>query len=199
MSEIIDLEKLEKKAFMSYHQDGLLDILLSIVPLCMGISALTGNYLFIILIGIIALPWKSVKKAITVPRLGFVEFSKERKSKEKKKILMLNLALTLSAVAGLLVFMAWQSNGLIRKGAISLGLTPLGVTLASLVLVLAWLTGLKRMYAYSLLILVTFIICQLLDIYQGFALVLSGSIILISGIFILILFIRKYPLRINQV
>ena len=199
MTENINLKGIEQKAYMSYHQDGLLDIVIGLVPLFMGISALTGNYLFIILLALIGISWKAAKKTITVPRLGYVEFSEKRKSKEKKKMQILTIAFTLSAIAGVGVFMAWESSGLLRQWAISLGLTPLGLTMASLVFVISLLTGLKRMYAYSLLILVTFIAFQLLGISHRIALVLSGGIILTSGITVLILFIRKYPLRTKEV
>ncbi len=92
-----------------------------------------------------------------------------------------------------------RNNDLIRQELLSFGITPLGLNLAIIILAISLLTEVKRLYAYSLLTLLTFITLQLLGITHRLALVLSGSMILIAGIIILILFIRKYPLRTKEV
>jgi len=107
MTEKINLKKIEKKAWKSYHQDGLWDIFLGLILLNFGIAPIleeiTGiTYLlsYIIILGVAFIIFHGGKKYITIPRLGRAGFSTARKSKTKKS----SLVLVISVLLGLIVF-----------------------------------------------------------------------------------------------
>ena len=104
----ISLKELEKKAFRSVFQDGLWDIFIgflftqfAIAPLLsdQGFSdfwssaALLPVYLIVLALVMIG------KKNVVVPRLGFVQFNKTRKSKIKILILMTTIILLFGIIA----------------------------------------------------------------------------------------------------
>ncbi len=87
----ISLKELEKKAFTSYHQDGLLDIFLGIGIIVFGLGMATDQFYFGSIMPAILFPlWAAAKKAITIPRIGLVNFSPERKIRIKIEVLFLS-------------------------------------------------------------------------------------------------------------
>ncbi len=85
MSENIDLKSLEKKAWTSYFQDGLYDILLGCFFLGIGFNYFFSNliaYSFFSIGGLIFL--FIGKKYIVLPRLGRARFGQKRKLNIKR-------------------------------------------------------------------------------------------------------------------
>ena len=78
----IDLKEIEKKAFTSYHQDGLIEIFVGIVFILYGSVLLADKA------GLIGLCWLPAalivpfKKKVTVPRMGYVTFHSSRKTRQ---------------------------------------------------------------------------------------------------------------------
>ena len=107
MSDKINLKALERKAYLIYHEDGLLDIGIGAVLAWIGLVALVEMdipfYLWYIIGASI---WTTAKKQITVPRIGYVEFRETRKGRIRRLILLFLLVLTVIMVAGVLVFRA---------------------------------------------------------------------------------------------
>ena len=76
------LSEIEKKTYMSYHQDGLIDIFVGIYVLLFGSGILLNSvadfstwFIFPAIFPAIMVPiWISVKKQITMPRIGYVKF-----------------------------------------------------------------------------------------------------------------------------
>lgn len=113
MTTNIDLNAVERKAFRSYFQDGLWDIILGLILLQgvvetifyrlgwseTAVTLVAFTYATLILIGFIA-----VKKYVVTPRLGIVNFGPARKSKQKAVILIFSLSLLL----GVIVFAAFE-------------------------------------------------------------------------------------------
>ena|GEM_PF-4152315 len=86
MTQNIDLKELERKAYLSYHGDGLLDIFLGLIIVFFSVGIATD----ILFIGSIFPPlgvpvFALIKRSLTVPRIGFVHFSGERKARNRKK------------------------------------------------------------------------------------------------------------------
>ena len=86
----IDLSNVERKTYLSFHQDGLLDILIGIFILGLGISMSGLHFLLTFIIMFVFTTsidsfW-NVKKSVIYPRLGYVNFSPERRAKEKRKL-----------------------------------------------------------------------------------------------------------------
>ena len=78
-----DLKEIERRAYMSYHQDGLLDIFAGLYVLGFGLG-LFMDVVWDFGMGVIILPggfiavavsiWIAAKRRITMPRIGFVNF-----------------------------------------------------------------------------------------------------------------------------
>ena len=78
-----NLREIEKKAYMAYHQDGLLDIVVGVYVLGFGLGIFMDviwDFSFgmgiipAILIAVILPIWIAAKRKITMPRIGFVKF-----------------------------------------------------------------------------------------------------------------------------
>ena len=79
MNGKINLKNIERKAYTSYHQDGILDILIAIFILSFVAWILTDMvWLGWIFYLIAASIYAAAKRAITVPRIGFVKFPQHR-------------------------------------------------------------------------------------------------------------------------
>jgi hypothetical protein len=197
------LREIEKKAYMSYHQDGLLDIVVGFYVLAFGLGVVADKILEFgfgtitpaILVAIVLPIWVQAKRTITMPRIGFVKFG----TRGSNKLFALLLGL---AVAGLGVFMLfgiflatgqigrpWWLEILFQYGMIWIGLGA--AVIGSL---FAYTMGLKRLHGYGLLSFALLAGGYFLSIPFEYLLLVIGSVIIASGAVLLIQFIRKYPL-----
>ena len=102
------LREIEKRTYMSYHQDGLIDIFLGIYVLLFALGILlknlTDSSMWTVAPGIfpaIMLPiWISVKKRITMPRIGYVKFGTRRGG----KLLAVIIGLMVAGLGAFMVF-----------------------------------------------------------------------------------------------
>jgi hypothetical protein len=188
---------------MSYHQDGLLDIFVGIYILLfdLGILLLTVadfSTWFIIpaIIPAIMIPiWISVKKRITMPRIGYVNFG----VRGANKLIAIFLGL---AVAGLGVFMVFGFGAFMGEGwaltlrdfLISNSMIIIGISAATISSLFAYTMGLRRLYGYGLLTLALFFTGYFVVIPFEYFLVTIGLVTIISGCVLLMRFIQKYPL-----
>jgi hypothetical protein len=196
------LREIEKKAYMSYHQDGLLDIVIGLYALSFGLGIIadkTLEYGFAtimpaIMIAIVLPIWIHAKRKITMPRIGFVKFG--TRGSNKLFALLLGLAIAGLGVSMLFAFMAMGQNGrpfwldiLFQYGVIWIGLGA--AVIGSL---FAYTMGLKRLHGYGLLTLALFASGYFLRIPFEYLLLAIGSVIIASGAALLTQFIRRYPL-----
>jgi hypothetical protein len=203
MNEIINLKDLERKAFRSVFQDGLWDIFIGFLFTQFAIapflsqrglgdfwsSAVLFPIYMIVLAGVMLM-----KKYVVAPRLGMVQFSKKRKSKFKKLILIINVILVIGIIAGM--FFVDLSNLNIKW------LFPATFSLILLIgfSVTAYLLDLTRFYIYGAMNCLAVVVGELLYQFAGavhhglpIAFGVTSSIMIIVGIVLLVNFIRKYP------
>jgi hypothetical protein len=197
------LREIEKKAYMSYHQDGLLDIFLGLYALAFGLGIIADKVLEFsfaaimpgILIAIVLPIWLQAKRKITMPRIGYVNFG----TRGSNKLFALLLGLS---VAGLGVFFLftmatfqdgrpeWVETILFQYGMIWVGLGA--AVIGSL---FAYTMGLKRLHGYGLLTLALFVSGHFLGFPFEYLLLVIGSLIIASGTVLLVQFTRRYPLQ----
>jgi uncharacterized integral membrane protein len=201
MTKQTTLREIEKKAYMSYHQDGLLDIVIGLYALAFGIGIIIDRLFDLsfaaimpaILISIVLPIWIQAKRKITMPRIGFVKFG----ARGSNKLFAVFLGL---AVAGLGVFfvftLASVQNGKIVwiDALFQYGLIVIGLGAAVIGSLFAYTMGLKRLHGYGLLTLALFASGHFLSIPFEYLLLAIGSIIIASGAALLAQFIRRYPL-----
>jgi hypothetical protein len=192
MSKPVDLKVLEHKAFLSYHEDGILDLYLGFMLVWISILIVILPEFFIFLVGsfVALIPaYTESKKSITVPRLGYVEFSTKRRVKTRNLILVFVI---LSILANILGMVAWLipaiGNLIVRYHLIIFG----GVG-AAIFLLIAYGTGIRRFYGYGLIVFVSFIGSHLFLPSILFPLFALGIAMIIVGGILLYKFTRKYP------
>lgn len=206
MSDKIDLNALERKAYLAYYEDGLFDMGIGAAIAWISGVALTELdfpfYLWYIL-GVSV--WTSAKNQITVPRMGYVKFRETRKGRVRKLIYVFILVLTLIMLAGVLLFksaVALETPGwifVIREyGDIMFGAILLGGGLMSV----GYTTEVKRFTYYGIAAFTLHLLNHFLtvnptwDIWQDMAPVnlLIGLVMLGNGYMHLRRFKEKYPL-----
>ena len=130
-----------------------------------------------------------------MPRIGYVKFG----VRGANKLMAIFLGVV---VAGLGVFMVFGLGASMGQGwAVTLrnliipnSMIIIGVGAASVSSLFAYTMGLKRLYAYGLLILVSFFTGHFTTIPFEYLLLAIGLVTIINGFVILMRFIRKYPL-----
>ena len=197
------LREIEKKTYMSYHQDGLLDIFVGVYILLVGtgiflLTMTDFNMWFIIpaIFPAIMIPlWISAKKRITMPRIGYVKFG----VRGVNKMMAIFLGLTVVGLGAFMVFGLGASMGegwalTLRDFLISNSMIIIGIGAITISSLFAYTMGLKRLYGYGMLTFVLFFTGYFLAIPFEYFVVTIGLVIIISGFVLLMRFIRKYPI-----
>lgn len=194
MSYELDMKEIERQVYLSYTEDGLIDIAIGVVIAAWGLMLTQEPNGLIGLLGLLGLGiWYMGKRLITIPRIGIIEPS------QKMERRLTNMAVFL-VVLGLLIFvgiLVMRSIGVVEFTNYTLAI--LGLVLAGGVAVLAFLLNAPRIYVYAVIIFVSFaggeILAQYITSVDAFALAVmaGGGLILIAGITVLIRFLRKYP------
>jgi len=202
MNKNASLNEVEKKTYMSYHQDGLIDIFVAVYVLLFGLGILLRTVTdfstwFVIpaIFPAVMVPiWMSAKKRITMPRIGYVKFG----VRGANKLMAVFIGLM---VAGLGTFMAftfastqWSWASMLRDLLISNGMIIMGIGTAAISGLFAYTMGLKRLYAYGLLALALFLTGHFITFPLEYVLLTIGFVVLINGFVLLARFIRKSPL-----
>jgi len=206
MNEKIDLKALERKAYLTYHEDGLLDLGIGAVLAWIAMVALVElNFPFYLWYIIGVSIWTTAKKQITVPRIGYVIFRETRKGRGRRLITVFMLILTLIMVAGVLglrAALATETPGwilVIRDyGDILFGAVLLGGGLISV----GYTTCVNRFTRYGVAAFMLHVLNHFItvnpiwDIWQEMAPVnlLLGLVMLGNGYMLLRRFKKKYPL-----
>lgn len=196
-----NLREVEKRTYMSYHQDGLIDIFVGVYVLLFGLSIwlfTLGEFSmwFIIpaiFVAIMAPIWVSVKKKITMPRIGYVKFG----IKGANKLLAIFIGLMVVGLGAFMVIsfantQAWVQA--LRDLIIPNSMIIIGVGAAAISVLFGYTMGLNRLYAYGLLTLLAFVIGYFIIIPFAYILLLLGFVIIVNGFVLMISFVRKYPL-----
>ena len=191
VGEKIDLKEIERRAYLSYHQDGLVDIFMGLAFLVFGAPILYDPGMVAVggIIAVVPVMYAAVKKAITIPRLGYVKFASQRRNKTRIVVLFLVVAGVLGNVAGVFAL-------IYRPFVIFLVenyMMVIGVVGAAIFSLVAYLSEIKRFYAYGAMVLIVFPSGYVVHTSLQYHLVLMGVLMLLSGVGLLYRFLRKYP------
>jgi len=137
--------------------------------------------------------WKPIRQRLVEPRLGYVEFTKQRTRKNRINLILINLFGVLTLMVGLGVFFSFRdfSGSDLGKTLIP-GLPALLLAVAAMIAAQA--LSLKRFLLYAgVLALLGF-----LTVIQGWkpdlAMTGGGIVVSFSGLFLLFRFLRKHPI-----
>lgn len=196
MSQSADFRKLEQKAYLSYHQDGLIDLIIGSIVLCIAISEATDSSIWNLIALLLIFAYMPLKRRITFPRLGYVKFNVKRGGVNMRLAGVVAIGvLVISLVSILVLLLSGKSSS--SPLILAMRQSPLlvyallgfiGFGLAGLVL------RLPRLFLYALLSLVMMISGHLLNLPLWLPFLLLGGTILAIGAVLLIGFLRRYPI-----
>ena len=209
---VFNLTDIEKKAYRSTFQDGIWDIFLGSTLMTLAICALLSNrgmpegrqMTVLIVLQAAALVFFIVgKKCITVPRMGFVKFGPQRKSKIRKS----RTVLLASVVAGVAVFLV----ALLAMRGSSAGrprlmiFLPLAWMVNAIVVfsLLAYYLDCTRLYAYGVLFAMPVPLDMAIKKFAGVnlspvTLAIPATVMLVVGMVLLLGFLRQYPRSVEE-
>lgn len=186
------ISNIEKMAFKSYWDDGLLDIMLGLVLLVLGITWWQGVAVFgAIFPAVCVSMWSPLRKRLIEPRMGYVEFSGKRNLEARTFRFGLAAFFAGSMAFGLVIFFLFE-NSLPTKASEWIAGFPL-VLIAIPALFFALFTRCLRFAAYTFLLLLAGLTIVLMgwDPHIGF--MGSGIVITASGLMILARFLTRHP------
>jgi hypothetical protein len=204
MTKEPNLKEIERRAYMSYHQDGLLDIFAGLYILGFGLGIFMDviwDFGFGVIImpgGLIAVAfpiWIAAKRKITMPRIGFVKFGPEGGT---SKIMAIFIGLAVAGLGAFFVFTLATFQGgsrhwldlIFQNGMLIVGFGSLAVCI-----LFGYSMGLKRLYAYGLLAMIVLVIGHFMGIFFAYILLALGITVITTGVALLIGFVKKYPLQ----
>ena len=202
MTKEPNLKEIERKAYTSYHQDGLLDIFAALYILGFGIGIFMdvlwdfsfGVILPGILVAVVLPLWIAAKRKITMPRIGYVNFG----TRGANKLTAVFLGLMVAGLGAFFAFtMATSQEGLrqwldliVQNGMLIVGFGTLAISA-----LFGYSMGLKRLYAYGLLAAIALVTGHFVGIFFAYILMALGATVMVAGFALLINFVRKYPLK----
>ncbi|MFX0069095.1 MAG: hypothetical protein ACFFA1_08200 [Promethearchaeota archaeon] len=205
----IDLKRIERKMYTSYHQDGLIDIWSGLFVVFFGIGIITEMvWLGGVWAAIFVAGYASLKKSITMPRLGYVEFASGSKSQRWVRLLLLSGVLVLVGAFVATTF-TWLFNGspspifgFIRQNFELI----LGLGGSAVIGLVGYILGVRRFYIYAILGVLIFTVGHLVLVSLGLfpgssstlfgsSILVLGALILAPGLVVLLRFLRRYPLK----
>ena len=200
MSQSADLQKLEQRAYLSYQQDGLLDLIIGTAILALGLNEAMDTTIWTFVAIMLIIAYVPLKKRITFSRIGYVEFNVKRRGLNMFVVGAVAILVLVLLLVGMLVILLPSNTS---SSALLLGIRKSPLMLYALIGFIGFglaglISGIRRLYIYALLSVVITLSAHLLNlpIYVPF-LVLSGTILTIGAIF-LVRFLRRYPLALEE-
>jgi hypothetical protein len=185
MTQKFNLKSLEKKAWTSYFQDGLLDIFFGLMMVSAGVRAVTIWSYLIMVAAVLVLPLG--KTFITIPRMGNVKFRSERMARQKKVMFVIGIALLATAAVLVITLLGNYLPPKEIRAAVQ------GIMFILIFSAIAYFMDFNRLYIYGLLFAVGAVLWELFGIPAGpVAFIVSGIVALTIGLIYLVKFLLKY-------
>jgi hypothetical protein len=187
--------QLRRQAYLAYHQDGLIDLVLGLGIMGFGLMLLTGNIVFHVLAWMPAIFYIPIKNYVTVPRFGYVEFDSARRTSNLKLAWVAGVAVLLLLLAAD-IWIAGDTmppglQGLLRRyDMLIIG----GLLLALPLAILGAITGLRRLLLYALVLLGGILVGIRLEVSPPLYVIGLGALFFASGFVLMVRFLRRYPL-----
>jgi len=197
MGERIDLDEIERRAYLSYHEDGLIDIVLGIG---LFIASLWAYVEMIYLMGgmIVSLTpmYMGMKKKYTFPRIGEVTFSTNRTRRSQNSMTFLVIMNVIGVLGALVFWMPFSGDTRPQWMLLMIDNFPVVLGIAGGVIwaVVGYITDLTRFYRYSAATLVVIGSANFISTPFIAHMLLLSVIVLVSGYMQLRSFMNKYPL-----
>jgi len=191
-----DLEQIEKQAYSTTWDDGLIDLFVGFALALVGAFWISPDPGYgAVVVPIMAPFWIVARNRISEPRRGVVILSAERMTVEKKKLAGLNFFWIATLTVGIVWFVIARLGGAPPAYWVSHIVAGLPAALLAIAAIfIAFAYGLKRFLKYAAVLLVSAVAVVLLGLQPGWGFIPGGIVCLAVGGTILFRFIRKYPL-----
>jgi hypothetical protein len=197
-----DLKSIERKAFQAFLNDGLLEMFIGILLLCMAagdiLDVIGASYRWTyLLIAVSVLVFVWAKKRVTRPRIGRVVFGEKRRANRRK---LMTLIILVQALTLVVLVTVWTGRG--SAGPVS----GWGATARKLAAGFVFFTvpfGAMAWFLENPWMLIPAILGFSKEAFHGMlpkpwiALLtcgVGGAVLLAAGLLVFVRFIRKYPL-----
>jgi hypothetical protein len=189
------LKQLAHKAYLSYHKDGLLDVLIGLGTIGFGMNLATDSSGWMWLSLLPMLVYVPLKNRITVPRFGYVRFDSEREARRKRftSILISGLFALCVVGIGLVLFSgrpAPAGVSWIRENTMLFW----GLSAAMLLVLVGLISRILRFAFYALMSLLLTAGASWFGLMEFAPILILGVVLVIVGAVLLVCFLRKYPL-----
>jgi hypothetical protein len=156
------------------------------------LAGLAGMFVAVLLMPF----WALGKKLITVPRLGYVEFSPERRASERGWMRHLLILGVMAFVLGVGLYIATTSGGMADSfGEVRLGYVLFGGLIALGLAAAGLMAGLPRLTAYAAVVLAATGIGYVTGLELEDYVLASGLVILAMGMAVFVRFLKRHPRR----
>lgn len=194
MSEKFNMNEIHRQVYLSYTEDGLIDLAIGLVIFGFGTLLMVDLPWLVGVLGLIPLLiWYLGKRYLTIPRIGTIRPGKTMK--KKFSVFSASMIAAGLGVLALFILIAGSGKNLLADHPLAL----FGLVLALGVSVLGFVMKANRLYYYAFLVFAAMAVGEVLDksiqemdVYL-LSVVLAGGLILITGSIVLIRFLQKYP------
>jgi len=191
-----ELERIEKQAYSTIWEDGLIDIFVGLALVLIGYFWVWQDSAYGAFVAPVLVPfWTVARTRISEPRKGVVNLSPERKAKETKKLAGLMLFGVATLTFGVVWYVIGRPGGAPPAQWASHIVAGLPATLLAIpMIIVAFALGLTRFLLYAAVLLLAAGAVVLLALGPGWGFIPAGVVCLLLGGTILFRFMRKYPL-----
>jgi hypothetical protein len=199
MAEESALRQLKRRAYLAYHQDGIIDVLIGGAILGFGLWINFDQPIFAFLSLFCFGSYIHLKNAITVPRFGYVRFQEGKR--ETGLLIGVGIGLVLLAlVVVILSLLGPDRVGLapftfLRKFHVYV-MSSIGAVIMA---IFGLWGGIRRLIAYGLFLIAALVITYLLELDGSVPLLFTGSFLMLIGMVLMTRFIRGNPSEPGQV
>lgn len=185
-----ELNEAERKLYLSYHEDGVLDLIAGLPVLMFGLGMIFDATMLFILTFLPIVLYLPMKQMITLPRMGYVRFTPKRRRKNSIGMVALFIAGTLSLIMGIVAFLGFEGRGLnLRAFMLEYGQLVFGVVMAAPYALISFFFGFRKFAGYAVLVFAGWLSAFLFAIPEGIPVVLAGGLISLIGLVALVRFL----------
>lgn len=208
MSTQLNLQEIERKAYLSTYQDGLWDIYLGLVVMCMSIFIYrpadgytpTSILLALLFFFLAQSLYRVGKKYLTQPRLGQVQFGAIRQQKKATLAITLGVVVLLHVAFVAVTALGWlnpETGAKINeffhiRDLMTLTVAALASFLVgSAMMLMAYFSDFLR--GYYIAIMMSLAVFLMIYLNQPIYPLIIGSLILLPGLIYLAQFLKRHP------
>lgn len=202
MEQKTDLKRLERKAWMSFHNDGLGDIFLGCVILMfalapilsrMGLGDFWSSAVFLPFFALVFIVIVLLRKRVVIPRIGLASFRQARKKRLLKFNILMLIILSVGFILGLLSLRGDVGQGWVHNlRFIAIVLMCFGLA--------GYFMGFTRLYIYGILTALAipageWLWTNLGVPHHGFPVTfgVTAAVIIVTGIILFLRILGKNP------